>query len=442
MYNKCICNIIKNNYKALISNKVISELQKMYPGYNNNEFYMPEVFESIFTKEASLKYAIMESINSLNPIGELNINNRYIDIYIEKLNGIETKTSASKYDENQMGNYLSYLNKLFFGFMVTYNTELDIANLLINNRLNPSHNRKGFNLNRLIMASIAHNIASNNSGHGVVKYPYKMPKIAALIKSNYEEEKIQFYNNYIQNNFNNDLKNYFNSIGLLSFNPFGGVDILNKCGFNIPYNNLNTNNYKPEDKVKYKIWKYYRNKGLLIAAEAPLYNASNTQSGIFNSGVMINNDVEKVKAISQLSTTLRQRINEVYGNVKSPRVGKYIIDFVVLCEDKLIGIECKSEYSKIDLEQLRSYYDSKGIDYLYIAVGIENIADKDYIQNKVNSLLTSNGLDDVGIILVDNNISILKNAKPINNVSKRFKKIKFAAPRTKIYSFKTIPEII
>ena len=123
MYN--ICNIIKQNYKALISQSIIKNLQSMY-NTGNNIFYMPEAFEPIFKKEASLKYAIMESLDNYNPLGELNINSKYLDIYIDELNGIETKSSVIKYNKNQMNNYLLYLNKLILGFMVTYNTELEI----------------------------------------------------------------------------------------------------------------------------------------------------------------------------------------------------------------------------------------------------------------------------------------------------------------------------
>ena len=407
----------------------------------NDIFYMLKVFKSIFTKEASLKYSIMESLDAYNPLGELNINNKYLDIYIDELNGIETKISIAKYSKNQIDNYLLYLNKLILGFMVTYNTELDIANLLINNRLNPNHEKRGFTINRLIMARIAHQNAVNGTGYGIVKYPYKIPKIASLIKNEYQKEKEEFYNNYINNYFNNDLKIFFNNIGLMAFNPFGDVDILNQAGLNIPQNNIDPSKYKFEDKIKYKIWKYYRNQVFLIAAEAPLFNSSNVQRGIYRNGMLINTNEADINAMDSMGPKIKQRIKEVYGNRKSPRTGKYIIDFVVLIDGKITGIECKSDYTKIDVMQLKSYYDSNELDYLYIAVGV-NIGDNlNNIKNKIDSILISNNFDNVGIILVNNSIYIGKNAKLINNANKYPKPIavSIVPPKTKIYSFNEIP---
>ncbi len=438
MYN--ICNIIKQNYKALISQSIIKNLQSMY-NTGNNIFYMPEAFEPIFKKEASLKYAIMESLDNYNPLGELNINSKYLDIYIDELNGIETKSSVIKYNKNQMNNYLLYLNKLILGFMVTFNTELDIANLLINNGLNPNHEKHGFTINRLIMARIAHQNAVNGTGYGVVKYPYKIPKIASLIKNEYQKEKEEFYNNYINNYFNNDLKVFFNNIGLMAFNPFGDVNILNQAGLNIPQNNIDPSKYEFEDKIKYKIWKYYRNQGFLIAAEAPLFNSSNVQRGIYKNGILRNTNEADIDAMNSMGPKLRQGVNKAYGTRKSPRTGKYIIDFVVLIDEKIIGIECKSDYTKIDTMQLKSYYDSNELDYLYIAVGVNPGDNLNNIKDKIDSILTSNNLDNVGIILVDNSVSIEKNAKLINNANKYPKLIavSIVPPRTKIYSFNEIP---
>ncbi|SMD31425.1 hypothetical protein [Picrophilus oshimae] len=435
-----ICNIIKQNYKALISQDIIKNLQGMY-NTGNNIFYMPEVFESIFKKEASLKYAIMESLDNYNPLGELNINSKYLDIYIDKLNGIETKTCVTKYNKNQIDNYLLYLNRLILGFMVTYNTELDIANLLINNRMNPNHQKRGFTINRLIMARIAHQNAVNGTGYGVGKYPYKIPKIASLIKNEYQKEKEEFYKNYINNYFNNDLKIFFNNIGLMAFNPFGGSDILNQAGFNIPQNNIDLSNYKPEDKIKYKIWKYYRDQGFLIAAEASLLNSSTVQKGIYKNGMLINTNEADIKAIDSMGPKLRERIEEIYGTRKSPITGKYIIDFAVLINGKIAGIECKSDYTKMDVMQLKSYYDSNELDYLYIAVGVDSGDNPNNIKNKIDSILTSNNLDNVGIILVNNSIYIGKNARLINNANKYHKlmPVSIVSPKTKIYSFNEIP---
>ena len=101
---------ISKNYKPLIPipEHILTE---------SSIVELPKPFEALFTKEHSLKYALMESLSTLSPIGEYIIptqggQKRYIDIYCsagKNRYGIEVKISVGEMSKEQMDNYFGSL---------------------------------------------------------------------------------------------------------------------------------------------------------------------------------------------------------------------------------------------------------------------------------------------------------------------------------------------
>ena len=206
---------------------------------------------------------------------------------------------------------------------------------------------------------------------------------------------------------------------------------------------------KPEEKIKFAIWNYFRQRKMLIAAEAPLESSSKVSESWFGpSGNILDIEDGYKKSYKYLSGSLKKSFKQKIGYKKTVRKGTYIIDFVVLdnCDNgkgnELIGIECKSSSKDIDFEQLKSYYESHEIDRLYIAVG-------DLISNKINTFSqqklddSENWINEIGIIQVtdDGDVIINKKANKLNAFNKSCFTITKQSPKN-LYNFKEIPSIL
>lgn len=438
---------INANYKPLIPERILKE---------SSLVKLPKPFEALFTKEHSLKYALMESLSALSPMAEYLFptqdgQKRYIDIYCsdgKNRYGIEVKISVGEISKEQMDNYFGSmeLDFIYLAYPVIYETEDSLLQLY--------HKAKGGSkdINRIAFAKTAYDSFGTKGRIG------NNLNINQQIRANRTSDLNEVHDNLRPGAFD-FLKNGLDeNIGIIAINPFGGVQILSEAKFklnvvqrhgNKSESRVDYNISKPEEKIKFAIWNYFRQRKMLIAAEAPLESSSKVSESWFGpSGNVLDIEDGYKKSYKYLSGSLKKSFKQKVGYKKTVREGTYIIDFVVLdnCDNgkgnELIGIECKSSSKYIDFKQLKSYYESHEIDRLYIAVG-------DLISNKINTFSqqklddSENWINEIGIIQVtnDGDVIINKKANKLNAFNKSWFTITKQSPKNDRYNFKEIPSI-
>lgn len=441
-----IQKLIQENYKPLIP----EELSK-----NSLQLKLPTPFKALFTKEHSLKYAIMEALLALSPMGEYliptaNEQTRYIDIYCNHNKnrfGIEVKKSLDKFNKEQMKNYFysKALDFIYLVYPVVHETEDSHIQLYYK----ASGGYKDLNKYAFARASMDSYGTLGRTGKKLnINEEIRIKRGSYLEEIRAELRPKSF--DFLKSGLNE-------GIGLIAVNPLGGVQILSEPAFilnetykdNEVYEKIIEGNIsKPEEKIKFAIWKYYREKKCLIAAEAPLeYSSRVTEKWFTKDGIETHIDESYKRVYEYLGSSLKEAFKENVGYEKRVRVGAYIIDFVVLDkaaidnEGELIGIECKASSKDIDFEQLKSYYESYQLDRLYVAFGDQDSEKiKSFFQQKLDD--SKNWINDVGLILVTTNekIIIKKMGRKLKPINKKWFKVNKMRPKNP-YNFEEIPSM-
>lgn len=442
-----VAEVIKTNYEPLIPEHMLNGL---------SQIKLPKPFEALFTKEHSLKYAVMESLFDLSPMGEYlipteNGQRRYIDIYCsdgKNKHGFEVKVSPGELSNGQMSNYLRSmdLDFIYLVYPVIYETE--------DSHLKLYYEAKGGykDINKYAFAKAAFDSFGTKGRIGKnlnINEEIKIKRTSYLNETRDNLRPASF--DFMRNGLNV-------GIGIIAINPFGGVQILSEPKFKL---NVVQNNYvrpekgvygnfsKPEEEIKFAIWKYFRKRKSLIVAEAPLESSSKVSESWFGpNGDALDMDEGYKKTYEYLGGSFKEIFKEKVGYKKTIREGKYIIDFVVLETDdeqngnELIGIECKESANDIDLSQLKSYYESYELDRLYVAVG-ESDSNKLSIFFQTKLYDHENWVNKIGIILVARNkeIIIKKKADKLKPFNIKWFVVTKKSPKNP-YHFKEIPSIV
>lgn len=365
---------------------------------------MPLPFRALFESEASTKYIIFDAIQDFKSSLESDVTERRIDISSrvrEDVIGIECKPKIDNLNLQQMGHYenAGLFDYLYLAFPVTANNEGGITTAYTKSTGLPGTRQEAFA-----------RAAFENYGKHYGKDCRGMPNIANAMQSNLNRkyEEIRQINNIDANVLIN--MSFGKNYGIVAYNPFGKSIIVSKpTHTNKSITRDFTRFGTPEEFVKYYVWKYFRNQGYTIAAEAPLDYASHSEDSITFYGVAATE--EYADLYQYMGGELRKNVRANHRNSKS---GHYRIDFVARMlsktdsnNEELIGIECKKKaFDARDpkvAEQLLSYLNSGQLSRLYLAIHENSIEETQQYLLEANPELE----EFLGILSVSNSGDVL-----------------------------------